>query len=415
MVTRTYTITAGDFPQVAKGAVDMINFNPRLKCGVFFDIETTGFSASKNALYLIGCCRYDNGSWVLTQWMAEDESAQQQRLVLEHFLKELDSTPTLITYNGQTFDLPFIEKKCAALKIPVDFSRWEHWDLYKDVRSFGKLLGLDNLKLKTVERFLGIFREDTYSGGALIPIYKNYAKNHSQELEELLLLHNYEDIKDMLFILPILAYRQIADSSWIFSEAAVTPTDAGETTSSSYTFIAGTDQKVIGAVALTVSFAQPLPTAPKALTFELPLKPQKGGAVQKPQDGSPAIDGGIRVKLSFTTRTMTLLLPLAADELRYFYDNYKDYYYLPEEDCAVHKSVAAYVDKAYRKRATAQNCYTKKAGRFLPQPEQIFSPAFKYQYDHKLSWFEYTDTVFTNETVRKYIQCFLRFLNLGSF
>ena len=39
------------------------------------------------------------------------------------------------------------------------------------------------------------------------------------------------------------------------------------------------------------------------------------------------------------------------DTLKYFYDNYKDYFYLPKEDTAIHKSVATYVDKDFRQKA----------------------------------------------------------------
>ena len=44
----------------------------------FFDIETTGFSAEKNALYLIGCCRFTGRSWQITQWLAGNESPEEQ-------------------------------------------------------------------------------------------------------------------------------------------------------------------------------------------------------------------------------------------------------------------------------------------------------------------------------------------------
>ena len=36
----------------------------------------------------------------------------------------------------------------------------------------------------------------------------------------------------------------------------------------------------------------------------------------------------------------------------------KNYYYLPEQNCAIHKSVAAYVDKSRRTAATKNTCYT---------------------------------------------------------
>ena len=38
------------------------------------------------------------------------------------------------------------------------------------------------------------------------------------------------------------------------------------------------------------------------------------------------------------------------DSLKYFYTDYKNYYYLPKEDMAIHKSVAAYVDRDHKKK-----------------------------------------------------------------
>ena len=408
MVTHTYTIFPNDFPAPAAGALDMINFDSRLKNGVFFDIETTGFSPVKNALYLIGCCKYTDGCWTLTQWLAEDESKEEQRLILENFFAALKGASTIISYNGQTFDLPFIEKKCAALAMENRLPSLEHWDLYKDIRSFRQFLSLDNLRLKTVEQFLGIFREDDYSGKELIPVYKSYAGNHSQALLKLLLLHNCEDIKDMLFILPVLAYRQVFHGPWSYKESALTE----------------------NSLIITVEFGQPLPQIPKEPVLSIPLKGTatalkgtakalKGTATALKStatipENTPLIPA-LEAKLSINTHTMSMTLPLIHGELKYFYENYKDYYYLPEEDYAIHKSVAAFVDKDYRKKASAQNCYTKKAGAFLPQPEQIFTPAFKFEYKDTLTWFEAADTGFSENALRPYVQSFLRFFSLGSF
>ena len=47
----------------------------------------------------------------------------------------------------------------------------------------------------------------------------------------------------------------------------------------------------------------------------------------------------------------TINAPIYTEELKFFFDNYRDYYYLPAEDMAVHKSVASYVDKNYREPA----------------------------------------------------------------
>lgn len=75
--------------------------------------------------------------------------------------------------------------------------------------------------------------------------------------------------------------------------------------------------------------------------------------------------------------TATLKVPLIEEELKYFYANYKDYYYLPEEDVALHKSVADFVDKEFRVQATAATCYTRKYSLYLQQWDIIFEPFSK--------------------------------------
>ena len=82
--------------------------------------------------------------------------------------------------------------------------------------------------------------------------------------------------------------------------------------------------------------------------------------------------------------------------LKYFYSNYKDYYYLPAEDTAMHKSIAEFVDKAHRQKATKANCYTKKPGQFLPQWTLLFAPYFKKSYEDKDVYFELTDNFKTS-------------------
>ena len=56
---------------------------------------------------------------------------------------------------------------------------------------------------------------------------------------------------------------------------------------------------------------------------------------------------------------LTLGISLAEGELKRFYSNYKDYYYLIYEDTAIHKSVGEYVDRAARRKATAKTCSYK--------------------------------------------------------
>ena len=97
--------------------------------------------------------------------------------------------------------------------------------------------------------------------------------------------------------------------------------------------------------------------------------------------------------------------------MKYFYSNYKDYYYLPEEDVALHKSIAGFVDKEHRIQATAANCYTRKYSLYLPQWDTVFEPFFKRDYKSKEYFFELTDDMKTNrEFFVLYIQHVLHML-----
>ena len=93
--------------------------------------------------------------------------------------------------------------------------------------------------------------------------------------------------------------------------------------------------------------------------------------------------------LSMSGSTARLRVRLFEGELRFFYDGSpKDYYYLPEEDIAVHKSIASAVDKEHRVQANASNCYGKKYAIFLPQYDAVFSPVFREQPRGRKCYFE---------------------------
>ena len=95
----------------------------------------------------------------------------------------------------------------------------------------------------------------------------------------------------------------------------------------------------------------------------------------------------------------TLKVPIYQEEMKYYYSNYKDYYYLPAEDLALHKSVASFVDSSHRVAATAATCYTRKASCFLPQWEPLVAPFFKRDYKDKELFFEITDELKSNRVI----------------
>ena len=336
---------------------------------LFFDIETTGFAPATTILYLIGCVYYENDSYYIKQWFADTADAQTD--VLSAFLSFTRKYKYLIHYNGNGFDIPYIIKKCHLLKIECDFSHIKSFDIYKEIQPLKALLKLDNLKQKTIEQFLNINREDRYSGGELIQFYNNYLKSPDEQTLEILLLHNHDDIVGMTRILPVLRYLNILNGNYSFND-------------------------------ITINDVKGSRESKKEVTISLKLPKIVPVRISYGKDSYYLTAYNDIVKICINVYT---------EELKFFYPNYKDYYYLPEEDCALHKSVAFYVDKNFRTKAKAANCYSKKTGTFLPQIEEIIKPYFKIEYEDKITYFEYTEDFYRDgESIKKYCGHIIKYM-----
>ena len=85
------------------------------EASIFFDIETTGFSPSHSSIYMIGCARKSGKHMLVDQFFAE--KPEEEKELLEAFMKLLSSYKTIISFNGVGFDIPFIKAKCKAYEI----------------------------------------------------------------------------------------------------------------------------------------------------------------------------------------------------------------------------------------------------------------------------------------------------------
>lgn len=314
---------------------------------IIFDIETTGFASKSTKLYLIGCIYFDtnDNSYYSIQWFRDNED--DEPIIISAFFEFANSYKNIIHYNGNGFDIPYIEAKCKFYNIQYDFSSFNSIDVYKLISKIKNIFKLENIKQKTIESFLDIKRTDQYSGGDLISVYSEYMKNHDQKSEQLILLHNEDDICCLLKILSIVNYISIFDGK--FDICGIEIKDKSEKR-----------EAIIEC----------------NLHYELPKRVSNSFS-----------------SFYFTAYANKLYIKINIYEggLKFFYPNYKDYYYLPHEDCSIHKSVAFYVDKEFRTKAKAANCYSKKTGRFLPQNKIIVDPYFKIDYDDKITYFELTD------------------------
>ncbi len=334
---------------------------------LFFDIETTGLSADISSLYLIGCLYYKNGEFYMKQWFADSYDCEKE--MIDAFFEEVREHKVLLHYNGNGFDIPYLEKKIAALGLDYSFDLIDSIDLYKAIRPYKKILKLPNLKQKTMEEYLLLHREDEYSGKELINVYGDYMKKHFKREDNkkelsLLLLHNAEDLKGMVALLKLCYYIDLFKKKHEIVDLSL-------------------DENILSA---TLSIGYELDHTIKYNTEGLSIE----------------TDGNL----------LYLHLLVFKGELKYFYPNYKDYYYLPAEDMAVHKSVAEYVDKAFREKAKKANCYSKKTGVFLPIDDALAKETnisvFRNDIHDKQGFMEITpDWLRNTETIADYIHALL--------
>lgn len=339
---------------------------------LFFDIETTGFSPKTSALYLIGVLFFTDGNWKCVQWFADDYSSEPS--ILSAFFSFLQHFKYIIHFNGSTFDLPYVQKKCMQHGLSEElysFSNVKSLDLYKEIFPHRKRIHISNLKQKSLEEFLHIERKDTYTGKELIKFYQNYVKatqHHekmqAQELEYFLLLHNRDDLMGMLQFSSLMYLADLLNGSIHFLSLTVEQNDT------------------------IITFRGRIP-------FHFPASYQWNGPTSF---------------LSIMDDTLTLLLSAYTMELKYFYSNYKDYFYLPAEDTAIHKSVASYVDKEFRQKATKDTCYIKQSGLFLPAYSSELYPLFRENLQAKEQFLLLNEDFFSNDKLQLlYIQSFLKY------
>ncbi len=151
----------------------------------FLDIETTGldhwgFDITTIALYDGAVIKY---------------YIQGQNL--EDFIRDIQKYKVIVTYNGKTFDVPFIE---GYFRTKLNHA---HIDLRYVLKSLGYGGGL-----KSCEKALGLDRGDLdgVDGYFAVLLWQDYQRNRNEKALETLLAYNIEDVVN-LETLMVLAYN----------------------------------------------------------------------------------------------------------------------------------------------------------------------------------------------------------------
>lgn len=127
----------------------------------------------------------------------------------------LDGKKLIFTYNGHAFDIPYLNHKYKSNGFDYQIPLYYDFDILRVARANRAHLKLPDYKLKTIEKYLGICREDTISGKESVEMYFDYLSSKDYELKNKILLHNYEDI---LNIVDLFAIFDHCNTSTLYKE-----------------------------------------------------------------------------------------------------------------------------------------------------------------------------------------------------
>ena len=327
---------------------------------VWFDIETTGLSSSAACVYMIGAVLRSDGKWLFCQWFSERPSEEPE--LLQAFADALPAECALLHFNGTTFDIPFLRDRCRYLRLDITWPTLSV-DLYTRLRKLKRLAGLPSCRQRDLEPYAGYRREDPYDGGTLISFYGDYIKfdkirqllgdasvaaeqqKNAEDIYAALARHNREDLAGLVSLTGLYDLFAILNGD-------ITDAELAEFSDS---------------VSLTITTDR---SWPKGMTFSLPLS-------GKPLT-LPARLEGSTVTVSADEDRLTLRIPMLDEPAKHFYDNYRDYFYLPLEGRVIHKSIASHMNRAYCRPAKRGEAFDWFRGELLPQVGEVFSPCFLY-------------------------------------
>ncbi|WP_298498609.1 ribonuclease H-like domain-containing protein [uncultured Methanobrevibacter sp.] len=155
----------------------------------FMDIETLGLS--NVPIILIGVAEIKGNEIISSQYFLRD--IYEEPAVIEAYLSHLDEDSVHVTFNGKSFDVPYIKNRCLSNRLSADLNL-AHLDLMYFAKNLWKD-DLPNCQLQTIEReIFGIEREGDVPGQYIPDYYNTYLAEKNIGPIVPIIEHNRQDI-----------------------------------------------------------------------------------------------------------------------------------------------------------------------------------------------------------------------------
>jgi len=165
----------------------------------FLDIETLGIFS--RPIILLGLAHWQNNQVHVKQYLLRD--IEEEPAALEAAFAHLNKSTAFVTFNGKSFDIPFLQERAAyyGMLFPTEVV---HFDLLHFSRKRWKDVFL-NCRLQTLERSLfGIEREMDIPSALVPEFYEAFLTTGSPGLLVPIVEHNRQDVLSLVHLFYLL-------------------------------------------------------------------------------------------------------------------------------------------------------------------------------------------------------------------
>jgi uncharacterized protein YprB with RNaseH-like and TPR domain len=174
---------------------------------VFFDIETTGLSGGAGTIaFLAGCGWFDaEGAFTVRQFFLAGPSGEKP--MLQALARVFDEASLVVTFNGRTFDVPFMETRWAFHRTAAPTDDLPHFDMLPPARRLWGRRDLtrpdtEGCSLSALERrVLGFHRHNDVPGFEIPARYFQFLRSGDTSLVEGVLEHNRHDLVSLAAVM----------------------------------------------------------------------------------------------------------------------------------------------------------------------------------------------------------------------
>ncbi len=156
---------------------------------MFMDIETTGLG--NTPVFLVGVMVWSGDGFEVQQYLARNYA--EEKAIVSLFVDACKSRKLLVTFNGKSFDFPFLRTRAAATGVLYNLDP-AHLDLLHVGRRIWKGQ-FENCKLQTLEsQVCGRVRHGDIPGAQIPDAYHRYVRTENAWQIVEVLKHNMLDL-----------------------------------------------------------------------------------------------------------------------------------------------------------------------------------------------------------------------------